>query len=314
MGGEDRWKVDRAGSHKPATETLQGIDNWLQPIICCGPQTSFPCASNMLGPEPGHGPVTFVEKKGTYTIPERIRPEERMHRSRSVKKSANTIQDPGQTAAPGPSNFGHRISRVQSQLMTDRLVTEALSKPTGACRNAESAGLWFVEGYRTDKTVYAFPNWETDVLVRDCTSAGLLALSMGDAEYNRLQPGTIDINQPCRMLAISNCSNIQVLCAASAEEIHVVNSEDVALIIGSDAPKICVSTSKRVKLLCSSAQNTIPIIECRNSESITCQCACTRPGLDSPSEARKSHNACLQTHTHTHKHTHTHTHTISAIA
>jgi hypothetical protein len=85
-----------------------------------------------------------------------------------------------------------------------------------------------------------------------------------------------------------------------------------------------VSTSKRVKLVCSSAQNTIPIIECRNSESITCQCASTRPGLDSPSEARKNHNTCLHTRKHTHTHTHTlthsrthartHTHTISAIA
>jgi hypothetical protein len=164
------------------------------------------------------------------------------------------------------------LAAGQTAEKTARLLQLIDTKPTGGQINAERDGVWFVEGCRNDGTFFAFPNWGLDVLVRDC--AGLLAQT------------TVVLSQPCRMLAISKCSDVKVLCDAASDEILVVDCTNVEVVVGHDAPKIGVSCSTGVKIVCSSTRNTPPLIETRQSTGVSCQCAMTRPGAESASEVR----------------------------
>jgi hypothetical protein len=153
---------------------------------------------------------------------------------------------------------------------TERLLQILDTKSMGGQMNAERDGVWFVEGCGNDGTYYAFPNLKLDVIVREC--AGMLTQT------------TVVLSQSCRMLAIKNCTDVKVLCDAASDEILVVDCTNVEVVVGHRAPKIGVSYSRGVKFLCSSAENALPLIETRQSEGISCQCAMTRPGAETASE------------------------------
>jgi hypothetical protein len=153
---------------------------------------------------------------------------------------------------------------------TERLLQILDNKSMGGQMNAERDGVWFVEGCRNDGTYYAFPNFKLDVIVREC--AGMLTQT------------TVVLSQSCRMLAIKNCTDVKVLCDTASDEILVVDCTNVEVVVGHSAPKIGVSYSRGVKFLCSSAENALPLIETRQSEGISCQCAMTRPGAETASE------------------------------
>jgi hypothetical protein len=111
---------------------------------------------------------------------------------------------------------------------------------------------------------YAFPKEDLDVLIKKC--AGLLDKT------------TVVLSQPCRMVAVNKCKNVKVLLDVADEEILVSDCENVEIIIGNNVPKVGISFSSGVKLVCSSARNATPPIETRKSTDVTCQCAMTRPG------------------------------------
>ena len=162
------------------------------------------------------------------------------------------------------------LAAGQNAGKTERLLQILDTKSMGGQMNAERDGVWFVEGCRNDGTFYAFPNFKLDVIVREC--AGMLTQT------------TVVLNQPCRMLAIKNCTGVKVLCDAVSDEILVVDCTNVEVVVGHSAPKMGVCYSTGVKFLCSCAHNAIPLIETRQSEGISCQCAMTRPGAETASE------------------------------
>ena len=162
------------------------------------------------------------------------------------------------------------LAAGQNAGKTERLLQILDAKSMGGQINAERDGVWFVEGFRNDGTYYVFPNFKLDVIVREC--AGMLMQT------------TVVLSQPCRMLAIKDCTDVKVLCDAASDEILVVDCTNVEVVVGHRAPKIGVSYSRGVKFLCSSAENALPLIETRQSEGVSCQCAMTRPGAETASE------------------------------
>jgi len=185
-----------------------------------------------------------------------------------VRMSENLAND--KTGRRGVRSLGAPLTSSRKNAKTDKLLHYLESKTVGGQANAERDGIWFVEGYKNDGTYYAFPNWDLDVLVQHC--AGLLGQT------------TIVLSQPCRMLAVSHCRNVKILCDSVSDEILVVDCQNVEVIIGHDAPKIGVGYCKDIKFMCSSVRNAPPLIETRQCEQISYQCAMARPGQESASE------------------------------